>query len=92
VKFLFLPFSILAGIVAGFTSKKVFDGIWRLVDDEEAPEAEHKEISIVKLVLALAIEGAVFRAVRGVVDHGARRSFYRLTGSWPGDEAPEPTS
>jgi hypothetical protein len=89
MKFLFLPFSIVAGLIAGQLSKKLFDGIWRLVDDEEAPEAEHKEISLVKLALALIIEGAVFRAVRGLVDHHARRVFYNLTGSWPGEEAPE---
>ena len=89
MKFLFLPFSIVAGLIAGFLSKKLFDGIWGLVDAEEAPEAEHKEISIPKLALALAIEGAVFRAVRGLVDHSARQGFYRVTGSWPGDEAPE---
>ena len=91
MKFLFLPFSIAAGLIAGFLSKKLFDGIWGLVDAEEAPEAEHKEISLLKLALALVIEGAVFRAVRGLVDHGARRGFYNLTGSWPGDEAPEPS-
>ena len=89
MKFLFLPFSIAAGLIAGFLSKKIFDGIWRLIDQEEAPEAEHKHISIPKLVLALGIEGAVFRAVRGLVDHQARRSFNRVTGKWPGDEAPE---
>jgi hypothetical protein len=89
MKFLFLPFSIVAGLIAGQLSKKLFDGIWRLVDEEEAPEAEHKEISILKLTLALVIQGAVFRAVRGLVDHSARRGFYNLTGSWPGDEAPE---
>jgi hypothetical protein len=92
MKILFLPFSIAAGLIAGLASKKIFDGIWRLVDDEEAPEAEHKEISLAKLGLALVIEGAIFRAVRGLVDHGARRGFYNLTGSWPGDEAPEPTN
>ena len=91
MKFLFLPFSIAAGLVAGFLSKKIFDSVWRLVDEQEAPEAEHREISLVKLALALGIEGAVFRAVRGLVDHGARRGFYNLTGSWPGDEAPEQT-
>lgn len=89
MKLLFLPFSILAGLIAGFLSKKIFDGVWRLVDEEEAPEAEHREISIAKLALALVIEGAIFRAVRGLVDHGARKGFYNLTGSWPGDEAPE---
>ena len=89
MKFLFLPFSIAAGLIAGSLSKKLVDGIWRLFDEEEAPEAEHKEISIAKLALALGIEGAIFRAVRGLVDHGARRGFYNLTGSWPGDEEPE---
>jgi hypothetical protein len=92
MKILFLPFSIMAGLIAGFVSKKLFDGVWKLVDDEESPEPEHKEISIGKLALALMLEGAIFRAVRGLVDHGARKSFYNLTGSWPGDEAPEPTS
>jgi len=91
MKFLFLPFSIVAGLIAGQLSKKLFDGVWRLVDEEEAPEAEHKEISLAKLALALVIEGAIFRAVRGLVDHGARRGFYNLTGSWPGEEAPEQT-
>jgi hypothetical protein len=91
MKLLFLPFSIVSGLIAGFLSKKVFDGVWRLVDDEEAPEAEHKEISIAKLAIALIIEGAIFRAVRGLTDHEARRRFYNLTGKWPGDEAPEQT-
>jgi len=89
MKFLFLPFSIAAGLIAGRLSEKVFDGIWRLVDDEEVPDAEHKEIALHKLLLARAIRGAIFGAVRGLVDHGARRGFYRLTGSWPGEEAPE---
>ena len=92
MKVLFLPFSILGGLIAGFLSKKLFDGVWRLVDEEEAPEAEHKEISIGKLALALLLEGAIFRAVRGLVDHHSRRVFYNLTGSWPGDEAPEQTA
>jgi hypothetical protein len=92
MKILFLPFSITAGLIAGFVSKKLFEGVWRLVDEEESPEPEHREISLGKLALALMLEGAIFRAVRGLVDHGARKGFYNLTGSWPGDEAPEPTS
>jgi hypothetical protein len=89
MKFLFMPFSIAAGLLGGFLAKKIFDGIWQLFDDREAPEAHHREISLVKLALALAIEGAVFRAVRGFVDHGARHGFQRATGTWPGEEAPE---
>ena len=47
MKFLFLPFSIASGILAGFISKKIFDGLWSFVDNQEAPEAEHKHISLV---------------------------------------------
>jgi hypothetical protein len=89
MKLVFLPFSIITALIAGQLARRMFDGVWRLVTDEEAPEAEHKEISIAKLVLALVIEGAIFRVVRGLVDHSARKGFYNLTGSWPGDEAPE---
>ena len=43
-----------------------------------------------KLVPAPLIEGALFRLVRGMVDHGSRHGFARLTGAWPGEERPEP--
>ena len=58
-------------------------------DDEDAPEPQHRNISWIKLISALVLEGAIFRAVRGLFDHGARQAFQRLTGSWPGEEQPE---
>jgi hypothetical protein len=86
----FLPIGLAAGLAAGQLSKKLFDAIWGVIDDEEAPRPKHREISVAKLAAALAIEGAVFRTVRGLADHGSRRTFARLTGSWPGEAAPEP--
>ena len=62
----------------------------RVIDDEEAPKAEHRQISLPKLAAALAIEGALFALIRGLVDHGSRQAFARATGSWPGEERPEP--
>ena len=90
MKILFLPVSILGGILAGLLGKKLFEGLWGLVDDQEPPDAEHRDVSYLKLALALLLEGAIFRAVRGLFDHAARRGFERLTGSWPGKEEPEP--
>jgi hypothetical protein len=89
VKFIFLPFSIVVGLLAGQLSKKLFDFLWGLVNDEEAPRPKHREVAIAKLVLALLIEGAIARVVRGLVDHGARHGWARLTGAWPGEERPE---
>jgi Protein of unknown function (DUF4235) len=89
-RLLFAPLSIAAGIAAGLLGRKLFEAAWGLVDDEEAPDAEHREIRWPKLIAALAVEGAIFRLVKGLADHGARRMFERATGVWPGEEAPEP--
>ena len=89
-KVLFTPIGILAGLAAGFAGKAAFDQLWALIDDEEPPEPEHREASWVKLVLALAIQGAIFRAVRGIAEHGARRGFQRWSGQWPGEARPDP--
>jgi Protein of unknown function (DUF4235) len=90
MKFVFMPISIVGGLLAGLIATKIFEQIWGVFDDEEAPSPKHREIAYGKLVIALLVEGAIFRLVRGLFDHGAREGFARLTGTWPGKEAPEP--
>jgi hypothetical protein len=90
-KVLFVPFSVGGSIVAGVTAKKIFDLVWSQVEDREPPRPDHRAVSLGKLALALLVEGAIFRIVRGLVDRGARTAFTRATGAWPGEEAPEPT-
>ena len=90
MKLAFTPLSIVLGLVAGLIGKKIFEQAWGLIDDEEPPDAKHRQISVPKLIAALAFEGAIFRLVKGLTDHGARRAFARTTGTWPGEEAPEP--
>ncbi len=89
MKAAFVPISVVGGLIAGFLGQKAFDAIWGKFDEEEPPQPEHREISLPKLALALAIEGAIFRLAKGLFDHGARRGFARMTGTWPGDESPE---
>ena len=90
MKIAFTPFSIVLGLIAGLVGKKIFEQIWGLIDDEEPPDAKHRDIKYTKLVAALLFEGAIFRLVKGLTDHGARRAFARTTGTWPGEEEPEP--
>jgi Protein of unknown function (DUF4235) len=90
MKLIFTPISIVAGLLAGLIGQKIFERLWGLVDDEEPPRPEHRQFSWPKLVGALMIEGAIFRLVKGLTDHGARRTFAKATGAWPGEEEPEP--
>jgi hypothetical protein len=89
-KLLFIPVSIAAGLLAGAISRKMFDQVWGLVDQEEPPDSKHRDIPWTKLLIAGAIQGAIFRMVKESIDHGSRRAFYRTTGAWPGEERPEP--
>jgi hypothetical protein len=89
VRILFVPFSLAGGLLAGLIGKKLFDFVWARIDDQEPPEAEHREASWGRVVTANAIQGAIFRAARAVADREARMAFSRATGVWPGEEKPD---
>jgi hypothetical protein len=91
MRLLFAPVSIAGGLLAGLVAKKAFEATWSHVSDEEPPEPEHRTASWGTLLAALALEGAIFRASRGLVDRASRVGFERMTGSWPGEERPEPS-
>jgi hypothetical protein len=86
----FKPIGILSGLLAGVVGKKIFELIWGLIDDQDPPEPKHRRVHLAKLSAALVLEGAIFRLIRGLVEHGARHGFSALAGEWPGEEAPEP--
>jgi hypothetical protein len=88
-KILFIPVSIIGSLVAGAVTRKIFDQIWGLIDDEEPPDSQHRDIEWGKLLIAAAIQGAIFRLMKEASDHYSRRAFYRTTGTWPGEEKPE---
>lgn len=86
MRWLFAPIGILSGLAAGFAAQKGFERIWSIFDEEEAPEAEDREVSYPKLVAALVLEGAIFKLVKGMTDRGARLGFASVTGRWPGEQ------
>ena len=89
MKAIFTPLSLILGLAAGQVAKKIFDALWSAVRDEEPPRPKHREIAMLELLAALLVEGAIARLVRGLVDHGSRHGWARLTGAWPGEERPE---
>lgn len=92
MKFVFAPISIGAGLLAGLAAQKIFERLWAAVDDEEPPEPDNRDAPMVKLLVALVVEGAIFRLVKGLTDRGARKGFASLTGAWPGDDPARETS
>ena len=65
MKILFAPVGIIAGLIAGLIAKKGFEKAWSVIDDQEAPEPDQRDVPTGKLIAALAIEGAIFRVTKG---------------------------
>jgi hypothetical protein len=86
---MFIPVGIAGGVVAGMVGRKLFDFTWSRISDEEVPAPDRRETSWAELAGALALEGAITRLSRGLVEHGARVGFLRATGTWPGEEKPD---
>jgi len=88
-KILFVPFSVITGFLAGKVATSAFERLWRLFDQQESPAPNQRAARWPKLIAALALEGAIFRATRGAFDRGSRELFRRATGAWPGEENPK---
>jgi len=85
-KLAYRPIGLLGGILAGIVSGTIFKQVWRRVADaDDAPDALQSEYSIREVVLAAAIQGAIFAATKAAIDRLGAQGFTRLTGSWPGD-------
>ena len=84
-KILFAPVSALGGRISALISKRVFARVWSLVDGEQPPDPRRRDVPWATLLVGLLLEGAIFRASRGLVDRASRQGFSKLTGTWPGE-------
>ena len=85
-KLAYRPVGLVTSVVAGAIASAVFKQIWkRVTDEDDAPDAMQSEYSLRQILLAAALQGAIFAVVKALIDRGGARGFQRLTGSWPGD-------
>jgi predicted metal-dependent enzyme (double-stranded beta helix superfamily) len=85
-KLAYRPIGLLGGVLAGVVAGAVFKQVWKLVSKEDdAPNALESEYPMREVVLAAAIQGAIFAATKAAIDRAGARTFTRLTGTWPGD-------
>ncbi len=85
-KLAYRPIGLLAGVAAGAISGAIFKQIWkRVADEDDAPDALQSEYSLARVVLAATIQGAMFAAIKALVDRAGANGFRKLTGEWPGD-------
>ena len=85
-KLAYRPIGLIAGIAAGVVSGAIFKQVWKLVArEDDAPTALESDYSMREVVLAAAVQGAIFAATKAAIDRAGARGFTKLTGTWPGD-------
>jgi hypothetical protein len=73
-----LALSITSGAIAG----AVFKWLWKVAArEEEAPEASDPERSLKEVLLAAALQGALFAIVKATIERGALQGRRKLTGA-----------
>ncbi|MEU7027992.1 DUF4235 domain-containing protein [Streptomyces sp. SBR177] len=78
------PASLALGVTSGLLAGAAFKKTWQLLKHEdEAPKATDEERRWGEVLLAAALQGAVFALVKAAVARGGASTMRRLTGTWP---------
>jgi len=89
MKLAYKPIGIILGLLAGLVSKKLFDVIWGMFDEEEPPKPTTRDAEWPKVLAAAAVQGVTFKVTRAAVDRAGAKGWDHVFGVWPGDKKQE---
>jgi hypothetical protein len=83
-KVAYKPVGLLLGIGAGAIAGIVFKEVWKLAaGDDDAPDATDETRGWGEILVAAALQGAIFAVVKALVDRGGAAGVRKITGEWP---------
>ena len=83
-KIAYKPVGLALGTACGALAGIAFKQVWkRLAHQGDAPNATDEDRSWREVLIAAALQGAVFAAVRALIDRSGAVATKRLTGTWP---------
>lgn len=84
-KLVYRPVGLIGGALAGVAAGLAFKQVWRVVSGEkDAPRATDERSGWPEILIAAALQGAIFAVVKAAVDRGGAQGVRALTGKWPG--------
>jgi hypothetical protein len=91
IKLLYKPLGMLVSVLGGVLAGAIFKRVWKTVaGGDYAPRATDVQRGWPVVLLAAALQGAIFALVKAAVDRGAAEGTRKVTGVWPGDEGGQP--
>ena len=91
IKLLYKPVGMLVSVLGGVIAGAIFKRVWKVAaGEDDAPKATDAQRGWREVLLAAALQGAIFGLVKAVIDRGAAEGTRKVTGVWPG-ESGEPS-
>lgn len=85
-KILYRPVGLIGGVIGGAIAGAIFKQVWkRISNEDDAPDPLQREYGWRDVIIAAALQGAIFAVVKAIIDRGGAKGFQRATGEWPGD-------
>lgn len=84
---LYKPFGLVVGLLAGVLANLLFRRLWKLTSRrDDVPAPTQRRAGWGEVAAAAALQGAVMKGTRAVVDRAGAKGFERATGRWPGKD------
>jgi hypothetical protein len=88
MKLMYKAVSMLVSVLGGIIAGKIFTQVWKLAaGEDEAPSATDVRRGNREVLIAAALQGAIFALVHAALDRGLAEGTRKLTGHWPGEGA-----
>jgi hypothetical protein len=74
-------------VVGAMLARSLFKKVWKAITGEEdAPKPTDARRGWGEILVAAALQGAIFAVVQAALDRGTAEGPSKLTGVWPGEE------
>ncbi|MFD3872866.1 DUF4235 domain-containing protein [Streptomyces sp. NPDC058623] len=84
-KIAYKPVGLALGATSGMIAGAAFKQAWKTLGRHaDAPDAINEHRTWQEVLIAAALQGAIFAVVKAAVDRSGAATIRRLTGSWPG--------
>ena len=86
-KLAYKPVSMLVSVGGGLLAGAIFKKTWQLAaKEDEAPKATDASRRWHEILLAAALQGAIFAVVKAAMGRMAAVGTHKITGTWPGED------
>jgi len=86
-KMMYRPVGLASSMLGGIIASQIFKQVWKRATPGNQPDPPgplETEYPLKEILVAAAIQGAIYSVVKTLIDRQGARLFERATGEWPG--------